>query len=187
MRTLSERERRTIRIAAVAIAAYLTLFYGLRVAKHLERERSQYRHLVLQAQTLKVELQRYETRVLLLEKLKKSLQMEAGATPKASLVGQASAAIQQAAQSCEVQLGPIRESPGSAAGRELASMQIEGTGQIPAIMTLLHRLDTLGYPLIVDSIQVNPDSSKPGALKLRMTVLILDFEQWKKEEAPRNV
>ena len=53
-------------------------------------------------------------------------------------------------------------------------------------MATLHRLETLGYPLILDSVQISSDPTKPGMIKLNLTIIILDFEQWKKEE-PRNV
>jgi hypothetical protein len=101
-----------------------------------------------------------------------------------SLVAEASAAIQKAASSGGIQLGPIRESPARTSSKELASMQLEGTGPIPAAMGLLHRLQSLGYPLIVDSVQITPDATKPGMVKLNLTIIILDFEQWKTEELP---
>ena len=63
-------------------------------------------------------------------------------------------------------------------------MQLEGTGPIPAVMTLLHRLETLGYPLIVDSVQITGDPTKPGMVKLNLTIIILHFEAWKSPEVP---
>ena len=63
-------------------------------------------------------------------------------------------------------------------------MQLEGTGPIPAVMTLLHRLETLGYPLIVDSVQITGDATKPGMVKVNLTIIILDFDSWKNAEAP---
>jgi hypothetical protein len=101
-------------------------------------------------------------------------------------VAEASAAIQQSALTGQVQLGPIRESPPRPSAKELASMQLEGIGPVPAVMKFLHRLETLGYPLILDSVQINPDATKPGMVKLNLTIVILDFEQWKNEEM-RNV
>jgi hypothetical protein len=50
-------------------------------------------------------------------------------------------------------------------------------------MAFLHRLDTLGYPLVIDSLQLTPQQMPPGNLKFNMTIIILDFEQWKKPEA----
>ena len=81
-----------------------------------------------------------------------------------------------------VQLGPIRESAARPSAKELASIQLEGNGPVPALLTFLHRLETLGYPLILDSVQISSDPTRPGMIKLNLTIIILDFEQWKTEE-----
>ena len=39
MATLTDREKRTVRIAAIAVAVYLLLFFGLRIWKSLEAAR----------------------------------------------------------------------------------------------------------------------------------------------------
>ena len=54
---------------------------------------------------------------------------------------------------------------------------------MPAVTTFLSRLDTLGYPMVVDSVQLSPEP-RPGMLKVTLTIIILDFDQWKKEEGP---
>ena len=99
-------------------------------------------------------------------------------------MAEASAAIQKAGQGGGIQFAQIRESPGRASAKELGSMQLEGMGPLPAVMGLLHRLGSLGYPLILDSVQINPINQPPGMVKLNLTVIILDFEQWKNVEAP---
>jgi hypothetical protein len=180
MSTLTDKEKRTLRIATVVIAIYLGLFFGWRGWRKLEARRSEYQQLVKDARRLKQELQPYENKTLRMEKLKSTFQIDPSKLSKASLVAEASAAIQKAAQSGGIQLGPIRESSARASAKELASMQLEGTGPIPAVMTLLHRLEVLGYPLILDSVQITPDSTKPGSVKVNLTILILDFEQWTK-------
>lgn len=63
-------------------------------------------------------------------------------------------------------------------------MQFEGTGQVPAIMGLLKRVETLGFPMIVDSVQLTPEKTGPGMVKMSLTIVILDFDQWKSEEPP---
>jgi len=68
--------------------------------------------------------------------------------------------------------GPVRESPARPSSKELASMQIEGTGPVPAVMGMLSRLESVGYPLIIDSVQLTTDM-RPGQLKLSLTILIL--------------
>ncbi|MDB6110098.1 MAG: hypothetical protein JWR69_1848 [Pedosphaera sp.] len=184
MPAMTVREKRTVRIAAVGIAIYLALFCGVRSWKYVEARRSDYRRLVAEAQSLKEELRPYETKILLTTKLMETFHLDPAKLSKASLVAEASAAIQKAASSGGIQLGPIRESPARSSSKELASMQLEGTGPIPAVMSLLHRLQSLGYPLIVESVQINPDATKPGMVKLNLTIIILDFEQWKTEEMP---
>ncbi len=184
MPTLTQREQRAIRLGATVVAIYLGLFLGWQGWKQLEAKKSRYEQLLTNAQRLKRELQPYENRVLLAQKLKETFRMDPQTLSRTTLVAQASAAIQNAAGSGGVQVGPVRESPARASARELASVQLEGVGPVPEVMTLLHRLQTLGYPLIVDSIQITPEAAKPGMIKINLTIVILDFEQWTKEGAP---
>jgi hypothetical protein len=183
MANLTDREKRTIRLAAVGIAIYLILFFGVRSWKSLEARRSDYQQLSTDAQRLKRDLQPYENRILLAQKLKETFRMDPEKLSRASVVAEASAAIQNAAGAIKVQLGQVRESAARATAKELVSMQLEGTGPVPAVMTFLHRLETLGYPLIIDSLQIGADA-RPGMIKLNLTIIILDFDQWKKEEMP---
>ena len=184
MRTLTDREKRTVRFAAVGISIYLALFGGVRGWKYIEKKRAEYQRLVKEASGLKQEVQPYENKVLLVKKLMESLHLDPAKLSRASVVGAASDAIQKAAATGGLKLGPIRESPARPSTKELASMQLEGAGPVPAVTTFLHRLDTLGYPLIVDSVQLSPEPTRPGLLKLTLTIIILDFDQWKKEDAP---
>jgi hypothetical protein len=181
---VTERDKRTIRWGATAIAIYLVLFFGVRAWKHLESSRSDYEQLLVEAQRIQRELQPYENRVLLAEKLKENLHLDPKRLTRATLVAQASAAIQATATSGGVQLGPMRESAARISAKELGSMQLEGSGPVAAIMTLLQRLGTLGYPLVLDSVQINSDPTKPGMVKINLSIIILDFDQWKQEEAP---
>ncbi len=183
MRALTGHEKRTIRFAAVGISIYLLLFGGLRCWKYLEKKRADYQRLSKEASGLRQEVQPYENKVLLLKKLMESLRIDPAKLSRASVVGSASSAIQKAAATGGLKLGPIRESPARPSTKELASMQLEGSGPVPAVTAFLHRLDTLGFPLIVDSVQLSPEP-RPGMLKLNLTIIILDFDQWKKEEVP---
>ena len=183
MATLTDREKRSVRMAAIAIAIYLVLFFGLRIWKSLEAARLDYQVMLMDAQRLRRELRPYENRVLLAQKLKENFHIEPHKLSRSTVVAEASAAIQKAASSGGVQLGPLRESGGRPSAKELASMQLEGTGTVTAVMSLLQRLQTLGYPLLLDSVQLNADT-KPGMVKLHLTIIILDFDQWKSEEVP---
>lgn len=187
MPNLSDHERRTIRIAAIGLAIYLVLFFGWRVWSRFETVRADYQKLVRDAERLRKDLQPYENKALLLEKLKEISRIDPAKLVKATLVAEASAAIQKAAQGGGVQLGPIRETAARSSAKELTSMQLECVGQIPAIVSLFHRLETLGYPLLIDSVQINPNTNPPGTVKLSLTVVILDYEQWKLEKGTPSV
>ncbi len=181
MRSLTPHEKRTMRIAAVVLGAFLVLLCGQKAWKFLHARRTEYALLVKEAQSLRDEIKPYESKVAVISKLMESFHMDPAKLSRASLVADASAAIQKAAAGGGVQLGPIRESPAHATGKELATMQLEGAGQVTAILSFLHRLETVGFPLIVESVQLNAETSKPGMVKLSLTISILDFEQWKKE------
>ena len=51
-------------------------------------------------------------------------------------------------------------------------------------MSLLNRLQSLGYPLVIDSVQITPETRQRGRVKLNLTVVILDFDQQKTTEVP---
>jgi hypothetical protein len=184
MRTLSDRERRTIRYGTVAVAIYLVLFGGFKVWKSLEQRRANYRALVTQAQDLKAEVKRYDYKIAVVKKLMEDFQLNPVKLKKASVVAEASAAVQKAAMGSGVQIGPIRESSARPSSRELASIQFEGSGPVQATMGLLDSITRLGYPLIIDSAQISQQANRPGQVKLNLTIVILDFEQWKNKEVP---
>ena len=183
MRALTPHEKRTVRIGGTAIAIYLLLFGGFQLWKYFARVRTDYQQLIGQADRLKQEVQLYNDRAEVLKKLMDTLRLDPAKLSRTSLVAEASAAIQKAAASGGIQVGPIRESPARLSSKEIASVQMEGTGPVPAVMGLLSRLESVGFPLVIDSVQLTPDM-RPGQLKVNLTILILDFEQWTKEGAP---
>ena len=183
MRTLSPQEKRTVRLAVTGLATYLMLFGAYQVWKALAKSPVDYQQLSEQADRLKREVKMYDDRALMLKKLMDAARMDPSRLSRTSLVAEASSAIQKAALSGGIQVGPVRESPGRPASKELASMQMEGTGPVPAVMNLLSRLETVGFPLIIDSVQLTPDM-RPGQLKVNLTILILDVDQWIKEGPP---
>jgi hypothetical protein len=185
MMRLSERERRTVRIAGLGLGIYLGLFCGIQVWRGLEARRDDYARLVTDARRAAAELVPQENRVMLARKLKEDFGFDPRTTDRATLVANASAAIQQAARGGGVQVATLRESSARASARELATMQFEGMGPVPGVLGLLHRLGTLGYPLILDAVQISSDPKRPGMVKLNLTIVILDFAQWQGKEAPR--
>jgi hypothetical protein len=184
MPALTQREQLTIRFAAIGIALYLALFFGASGWNRMEAKRHDYARLLAQAQTAALDRERHQNKLLLLDKLKHGSSVDLSKLSRAMLEGQASEAIQRAAQASGAKIGPIRETPGSSSGKELASMQLEATGPIAGVMALLHRLDVLEFPLVVDSLQIDPDPKKPGTVKLVIQLVLLDYEQWKPEARP---
>jgi len=179
---MTQRDKRTLRIAATLLALYLVLFYGLRGLSRLEAHRADFAQRVLKVRSLKLDAQRYENKSLKLEKLRKTSQIGFSSLERNSLAGNASAAIQRAAQTSGVKLGPVRESPGSPAGKELTAMQLEATGPLPGALGWLHQLHALGFPLVVDSLQIDPDPRKPGEVKVILRVVLLDIDPWRPKE-----
>ena len=174
-----------IRLAGMGLAIYLALFGGYKVWKFFERQRTDYRNLVAEAEGLKQEVKRYEAKIAVTKKLMESFHMNPAKLTRTTVVAEASAAIQKAAKEGGFQLGPVRESPPRPSSKELASIQLEGSGPVLATIGLLNRLETCGYPLIIDAAQISQDPTKPGQIKLNLTIIVLDFEPMKKPEVPR--
>ncbi len=179
---LSDREKRTVRYAALGIGAYLVLFCGWKTMGFLNARRAEYRKQVQQAETLRAEIQPYDDKVLVVKKLMDGFHMDPAKLTKATVVAEASAAIQRAAMGGGVMVGAIRETTARASASELASLQLEVVGPVTAITGFLNRIEHVGYPLIVDSVQINAEPTRPGQVKVNLTIMVLDFEQWKAAE-----
>ena len=177
MRPLTERENRLIRLAVAGIVIYLALFYGWRF---LAAKRADYRKLLSEAQTLRQEVQPFQDKVLLVQKMMDDFHIDPVTLKRETVVADASAAIQQAAKSGGLQLGPIRESPARTAGTTaLTTVQLESSGQVPATLAFLAGLNRIGFPVVVDSVQFTADHSRPGQVKMSLTISILDFGRQK--------
>lgn len=183
MRTLTQKEKRTVRLGATVLVAYLVLFGAVQGWRFLARKHADYEKLLVEAQSLRQKVELYQSRARHIQKLMNSFHMDPVKLSRASVLGQASAAIQRAAQGGGVQVGPIRESPGRPSSKELGSIQLEAAGPAPALLKFVQQTDSLGYPLIIDSLQFSSEPMRPGQVKVNLTILVLDFEQWK-QEAP---
>ena len=184
-RPLTPQEKRTIRIAAICVAVYLALFYGLSVRNYFAARRQAYLALVQQARDLRDVIKPYEEKAASVSALMDRFHIDPVKLQRSSVMAEASAAIQQAAASDTVALGPIRETPGRASAREAGAIQLEGTGPIAAVLALLHDLHHIGFPVIVDTAQFSADPRMPNALKVNLTIVVLDFDAWHdKEEKP---
>jgi uncharacterized membrane protein YgcG len=203
MQTLSDKDKRTLRVAGIGIAIYLVIFFALTTWKKLETRRAAYTKLLQTARQAKQEALGAENKVLLARKLTQETGVDPKKLVKTTLVAQASAAIQTAAREGGLKLGPMRESPARPTARELASIQLEGLGQVPQILGFCQKLEKLGYPIVIETLQFGSPGGPggpggrggpggggfggggPGMLKVTMTIVLLDFEAWKGEEVPR--
>lgn len=179
---MTAREKRTLRYATIFIAIYLALFAAYQLFKIDSQKRAEYNELVAQAEKLKAEVKRYDDKIAVVQKLMEKYKLDPAKLKKSSLVAESSSAIQKAAMGSGFGIGPIRETATRASSKELATIQFEGSGPTKAAVGLLSRLETLGYPLVIDSAQISSDPMRPGMLKMKLTVIILDFEQWLNEE-----
>src|SRR3954451_2415809 len=141
--------------------------------------RDDYLTLVRKAEKLQEEVRGLENRALLFDKLSELYAFDPAKIKKETLVADASAAIQGAAQQGGIQLGPFRESPARSTGRELTTIQVEGSGPVSSALGLLHKIRTIGYPLLIDSVQITPAQGRPGQVKVNVTITILNYDQFK--------
>jgi hypothetical protein len=177
---MTDRESKIVRFGAIGIVVYLVLFFGFKASKSSQRNSAELASLAQGGKTLQQEFLRFETRRLLLDHLNETFHFDPAKISRNSIVADASAAIQTAARAGGVKLGPIRESSARASSREMATMQLEGAGPVPAIMKFLYQVNTLGFPLVIDELQMNADKTRPGNIKINLTIVVLDYEQWRK-------
>jgi hypothetical protein len=182
-RALTPQEKRTIRIAGIGLAIYLTAFGGFVFCKALEQRRAAYRAEVAQAQALRDKIQIYRDKADLIGELMERYHMDPTKLSHTNVVAEASAALQKAASEAGVAAGTVRESAARGTGKEIASIQLEGAGNVQGLMALLYHLPTLGYPLILDELQITSGGPMPGAVKFNMTIAVLDFDAWSKAQA----
>ena len=175
MRTLTDRDKRTVRFASIGIAIYLALFGGFQAWKHLEKKRTDFQQLVTESQELRRKVQPYQDKVQVLQRMMDEFKLDPAKLKEETVVSDANAAIQNAANSGGLQLGPIRESLSRASGNVLTTVQLESSGPIPATLTFLAGLNRIGFPLVVNSVQLAPDNMRPGQVRMNLTINILDF------------
>lgn len=182
--SITERDRKTIRYASIGLGIYITLFGGWQVMRFLGRRHAEYGQLLRESANLKNKFELYDARVIRLRRLMESFQMDPAQLTNTTLVARATAAIQQSAAQGGLQLGPIRESLSRASERELGTIQLEVTGQVPAIMSFAHRLRSLGFPVVIDTLNLSSDAKAPGQVKLSLSLILLNYEQWDAKEIP---
>ena len=179
MRALSASERRTIRIAAILLAGYLVLFYGSQGIRTLEARRTAFEARRAEAAGLALEIQTEKTKAARYAKLRERMRIDPGTLRPETVVGEASASIQKAAQVFGIQLGPTKESPAGASSKEIAVIQIEGQGSVASAKGFVQALGTTGQPLVIDSIHVKAIPQSPGQVQMTLGIAVLNFAAWK--------
>jgi hypothetical protein len=182
MRALTQREQRTVRFGGLALAGYLVLFGGLQISGFISKRHAEYQGLLTEAHNLRQKIILYRSKAEHASKLMENYQMDPVKLDRATVMAQASAAIQRAAMGGGVMIGPVRESPARPSSKELGSIQLEALGPVPALLKFIQQTHSLGFPLIIDSMQIGSEPTRPGPIKLNLTIVILDFDQWKPEQ-----
>jgi hypothetical protein len=185
-KALSASEKRTIRLGATAVAICLALFCLQQIWKFFSSQNADYKTLLAQTDTLRAELRPYKGKTEDVRTLMEKFHMDPNHLSRTSVVAEASAALFKTAASSGIQLGPIRESATRQSAKEMAAIQLDCTGQVPNLLGFLHRFESMGYPIIIDAVQLTSDPTRPGNLKMHLGLVILDFEQWKAEERKPN-
>jgi len=143
-----------------------------------EKKRADYLQLAAEAQGLKGRVNATTTNRRG-EKLMEDFHMDPTGLKRPSIVAEASSAIQKAAQAGVFQVGPIRESARALLGQRTGHpFNFEGAGPVKERGPVAS-LQSPVIHCIIDSTQISADPARPGQLKLKLTVIILDFEQWK--------
>lgn len=185
MRTLTDREKRTLRLAGILVAVYLVLFYGAKLFGALESRRGAYAEAYFKAQTLQVKRLREIQKRKRLEKLKAEWNIDFTKLQKKTVVGDARVALEATARTCGVGLGFSRESPGRTRAGELTVFQVQGSGKTLNVARFLHCLKTrLGYPMVVDRIHLKAQK-RPDLVAFTFTATLLGYSTWKPQETSR--
>ncbi len=183
-RTLTASEKRTIRYGALVILIFLVLFGGLKICKFFAGLRTHYRTMVAEAHQLRVDAALDADEAAVVRKMMTDFNLDPAALTTNSAVANANAAIQNAAKSGGIQIEAVHESAGGNSAEELGTIQFQGSGPSTAVVTLIRQLPLLGSPLVIRSLQMTADPMRPGQVKLNVTVVVLNFDNWKKGGAP---
>ena len=182
MRSLSDREKRTIRIAGILLGSYLVVFVCLKVIGYLEGHRDAYTEARLEARSLHQKMLHEAAKRKRFTKLKAEWNIDFPKLMEKTVVGDARMAIEQTARTCGVGLGFSKETPGRSRVRELAVFKMQGSGKALNVAKFLHCLKTrLGYPLVVDNIHLKAQA-RPGMVSFTFSAALLNYRTWKSPE-----
>lgn len=176
---LTDREKRTIRIASVLVVLYLAVFYGSEGWQVLRSIEDRYEQKKAEAEQLTLRLLKEKKKQKQLRELREAIGIDLERLDGETLVGEARVAIQTIAKTHGVGLGPSKESPARSGSRDLAVIHLEGQGTVLGISKFVHGLPLLGYPMAIERLTFRPDPKKPGQMGFTLSVVVLDIEAWK--------
>ena len=185
-RTLTASEKRTLRLGGIALGIYLVLFAGLRGASYFGQRRAEYQRLSREATELKLKLDLYQARGERVQRYMETFKMDPARLTNAVIIAQAGAEIQRLGASGGLMISSIRETVNRGSEPEVGSLQVDGAGPAAAIVTFLHNVRGCGFPVVIDSVQINGEPTRPGPLKVNLSILILNFDRWTEKGVPRG-
>ncbi|MCD8533724.1 MAG: hypothetical protein LR011_02605 [Verrucomicrobia bacterium] len=172
---MTQSEKKLVQITAIGLSLYLVFFFGAGSLKKYENQLAEFHKKRKTIRELNVKLQPYGNRVMLLEKLRKEMNLEVRFLDIPDLGALSSEAIQRCARSHSVNIGSFRESAATTG----TSIRFEASGQGASIQKFLKGVTTSGYPIYIESLQVQTMDGKPGQLKMSINLLVLNFKSWK--------
>jgi len=184
LKSLSDREKRTIRIAGIALGAYLVLFTAHKVHSALEGERRAYDTLRQEADTLRIRLLKETRKRARLQGLRDHWKLGVDRLALDTVVGDARVAIEKAARACRVGLGFAREAPGRARAHVLAVFQLSGSGKTDAVAKFFDQISRTGYPVLLDTIHLKAMKA-PEMVTFSFSVSLVDYVNWTAPEGSR--
>lgn len=175
---MTDHDKKVIRFACIGLIAYLAIFYGRGAFSGLEAKRAAYMNARNEAKEFHKKLKPYETQLLLLEKLRKDRQINLEELNSDTLVADASTAIQIAANQCGVALGPLQETPSRGDASTLTMFRLSGEGPIDGVVNLIYTLRRIGFPLIIDSLNLDGGEFGGDTQKFDLELRIIDYNNW---------
>jgi len=180
VRDLTRRERRTVRIGAIVLVAYLGIFYGMKGWHWLEDRRDAHDELRIQAAEISAGILRERARARRMRELEIALGFDPRATGGEKIVQAARADLEKLAVAQKVQVGTLRELEGHSRQGESRRFQVSGTGLMIAVAGFVDGLRALGHPIVVDRLAIDTSGLAGGVVRFTLDLVLADFDEWKR-------
>ncbi len=181
MAKLNAREQRIVKWALVLVPLYLLLFYGLAGVRALEEQRKEFGNIQLEAEEVELRITKEAKKYKRLKRMREEWSLHLKELNTATLVTSAREAVQSAASKCGVGLGNSQEMGRGNNNDLLRVIQMQGSGKTEAVLRFLYLCPRLGYPLLLDNLQIKGVPGKPGRLTLTFSLAIVNTDRWKEK------